>query len=296
LFGRVHDGSALPAIGAEGRFLRQRSDDSRTGTSPFSAAEPEVLDDRVRPSRRHDAPVMIRDVLTEVNSMTFVLVHSPLVGPITWNPVAAALGHRGIAAVVPDMANDPGGTPHWEWHARSVATGVRQIAPGRPIVLVGHSGAGALLPAIRQRAGRAVAAYVFVDAGLPMDGTPRLPPGPSRERMQAAYERGERFPAWTDADLKDAVPDPDVRRQLLGQIRPQPWSFWIEPVEVFAGWPDAPCAYLRFGKNPSYDEPAAESRRRGWPFAELPGDHFQMLVQPELVTDTLLALAGHALG
>jgi len=230
----------------------------------------------------------------EVNRATFVLVHSPLVGPITWRPVAAAFGRRGVAALVPEMASDSG-TPHSERHARSVAEQMRDIATGRRIVLVGHSGAGALLPTIRQLSERAVAAYVFVDAGLPSDGTPRLPPGRSRQQMHAMYERGERFPAWTDEDLKDVVPDRDLRRQLLAEIRPQPWSFWIEPIEVFPGWPDAPCAYMRFGKNPSYDEPAAESQRRGWTFCELSGDHFQMLVEPDLVTDTLLTLTRQAL-
>ena len=229
----------------------------------------------------------------EVNRLTFVLVHSPLVGPMTWRPVAAALSRRGVAALVPEMANDTG-TPYWERHARSVGEQMRGIAAEQDVVLVGHSGAGALLPAIRQLSERAVAAYVFVDAGLPSDGTPRLPPGPSRERMQTIYERGERFPSWTDDDLKDAVPDGDLRRQLVADIRPQPWAFWTEPVPVFPGWPDAPCAYMRFGKNPSYDEPAGKAQRLGWPFSELQGDHFQMLFEPELVTDTLLTLTRQA--
>jgi hypothetical protein len=230
----------------------------------------------------------------EVNRATFVLVHSPLVGPMTWGLVAAALDRRGVAALVPEIATGSG-TPHWERHARSVAEQLRAIDPDRPIVLVGHSGAGVLLPAIRHFSGRATAAYVFVDAGLPSDGASRLPPGPSRERMQALYGRGERFPSWTDDDLQEVVPDDDLRRQLLADVRPQPWSFWTEPIEVFSEWPDAPCGYMRFGKNPSYDDPAAESQRRGWPFVELPGDHFEMLVEPELVSETLLTLTGQAL-
>lgn len=230
----------------------------------------------------------------EVNRATFVLVHSPLVGPITWGPVAAALNRQGVAALVPEITTGSG-TPHWKRHARSVAEQMRAIAADRRIVLVGHSGGGVLLPAIRHFSERAAAAYLFVDAGLPTEGAPRLPPGPSRQRMQALYERGERFPAWTDEDLKEIVPDGGLRRGLLAEVRPQPWSFWIEPIGVFSGWPDAPCGYVRFGKNPSYDEPAAESQRRGWPFAELPGDHFEMLVEPDLVSETLLALTRQAL-
>ena len=33
------------------------------------------------------------------------------------------------------------------------------------MILAGHSGAGPLLPAIRQATGRAIAGYLFVDAG-----------------------------------------------------------------------------------------------------------------------------------
>jgi hypothetical protein len=39
----------------------------------------------------------------------------------------------------------------------------------RPLVLVGHRGAGALLPAIRQESGRPVAAHLFVDADIPQE-------------------------------------------------------------------------------------------------------------------------------
>ncbi|MFD2353633.1 hypothetical protein ACFSTC_36840 [Nonomuraea ferruginea] len=46
--------------------------------------------------------------------MTFVLVHSPSVGPSTWAPVAQALERRGHQAVVPDLTGvTGGGPPHW---------------------------------------------------------------------------------------------------------------------------------------------------------------------------------------
>ena len=35
--------------------------------------------------------------------MTFALVHSPLVGPTTWSPVARELKRRGREAVVPSL-------------------------------------------------------------------------------------------------------------------------------------------------------------------------------------------------
>ena len=95
----------------------------------------------------------------------------------------------------------------------------------------------------------------------------------------------------TGADLAELIPDPVSRRALLAQLRPQPPRFWEEEIPVSTGWSDAPCAYLRFATNPSYDEAAAEARRRGWPCRELSGGHFHMLVDPQGVADALLSLA-----
>jgi alpha/beta hydrolase family protein len=222
---------------------------------------------------------------------TIVLVHSPLVGPLTWSLVAQALRRRGMEALTPAISQDDSSRePLSKQHARSVADELRTVPADRAIVVVGHSGAGQLLPMIRHSAGSPVTAYLFVDAGIPHDGEARIEPGVSGERLRAMYLRGERFPNWTDDQLQEVLPDPLLRRQLLDQVRPQPWSFWTEPIGVFPGWPDAPCGYLRFTPNPTYDDSAAEARRLGWPHVDLAGGHFHMLVEPEVVTDALLQL------
>jgi hypothetical protein len=222
---------------------------------------------------------------------TFVLVHSPLVGPLTWSLVAAELRGRGMEVVTPELRQEErAAEPHWRQHARSVAQALQAVPSERVIVLAGHSAAGPLLPAIRHEAGGRVAAYLFVDAGLPEEGKDRLGTGPFRQHLLDLYARGERFPNWTDEVLREVVPEPVLRRRLLEDLRPQPLAFWEEVIPVFTGWPDAPCAYLRFGSNPAYDAAAAEAQRRGWPYAELPGRHFHMLVEPVAVTDALMDL------
>lgn len=55
------------------------------------------------------------------------------------------------------------------------------------------------------------------------------------------------------------VPDADLRRALIADLRPQA-EFWDETVPVFGGWPDAPCGYMRFAPNPSYDQAARDAR------------------------------------
>ena len=141
---------------------------------------------------------------------------------------------------------------------------------------------------IRQALGRAVAGYVFVDAGLP-DGQPRAS-GPFAAMLRELHARGERFPNWSDAVLREVVPDAAQRARLLSELRPQPWAFWTAPVPVFAGWPDAPCGYLRFGANPAYDAAWAAATAAGWPRRRLEGGHFLPLVDPAAVAEALLAV------
>ena len=222
----------------------------------------------------------------------FVLIHSPLVGPVTWSAVASELSRRQVGVVVPDLGapTETETGPHWKRHVALAARAIASIPAAASAVLVGHSGAGALLPAIRDAMDRACAGYVFVDAGLPNGNEPRKGMGGFARHLDEIHALGERFPHWSDEDLRDALPVPAVRTALLRELRPQPPDFWDETVPVFAGWPDAPCAYIRFGANPSYDAAAAEAQRRGWRYRDLGGAHFHMLVDPVAVSDELLAI------
>jgi hypothetical protein len=230
------------------------------------------------------------------NGRTWALIHSPLVDAYTWSLVADELARRGEAVRVPEIEDDPDrGLPFWRQHAESAARDLKGLPPAQ-IILAGHSGAGALLPAIREALGRPVAAYFFVDAGLPQPGRPRLdpatPPGSPLREVLDELERGGAFPAWRDEELREVLPDPERRRRVLAGLRPRRLPFWQEPIPVFAGWPDAPCACLQF--SPFYGEDAAEARRRGWPTRVLEAGHFHMLVDPAGTSDALLALAAAA--
>ena len=104
---------------------------------------------------------------------SLVLVHSPLVGPATWDALAPALVECGYSVVVPDMTSTvTQGAPYW---ARQVDIVTRAVEVG-PVVLIGHSGAGPLLPAMAN-ASRQVAACLFLDAGLPTPGEELEPRG-----------------------------------------------------------------------------------------------------------------------
>ena len=224
-----------------------------------------------------------------------MLLHSPLVGPSTWAPVAEALDRMGITTVVPDLADD-GRPPYWSQHRAALVGALARVPLDRPIVLVGHSGAGPLLPALAGGLRQPVAGYIFVDAGLPADGRSHLETMESEgadfaQQLRQHLASGGRFPDWTDADLAALVPDARIRNQLLAELRPRPLNFFTEPVPVPPWWHrEARPAYLQL--TAAYDIPARLAEREGWPVQRLSGDnHFLMLADPAAVSRAVFDLA-----
>src|SRR5260221_5339008 len=151
----------------------------------------------------------------------FVLVHSPLVGPLTWALAADELKRRGVQMIVPELTSDARSLPYWKQHILAVERALEPVPKDRRLVLVGHSGAGMLLPAIRQYIDRPVAGYIFVDAGIPKNGWSRLDFF-SRDHADTFRQAasGGFIPNWTDPDLRDVILDNDVRRRFVAELRP----------------------------------------------------------------------------
>jgi hypothetical protein len=228
----------------------------------------------------------------------FVLAPSPLVGPECWAPVAHELERQGIHSLIPVLDDDGAGTdgPYWRQHADAVQRRLETVPMEHPLILVGHSGAGPLLPVIGEAIPQRVTGYLFVDAGLPHPGKSRL----DEIRMgglefAAEFERdllaGGRFPEWSDEDLRDIVPDDQARAGLLAELRPRPLAFFTEALPDVPGWPDAPCRYVLFSQ--AYEAAAEQARSAGWPVRSFDAGHFHMLVDPSAVA---LALAEMASG
>src|SRR6185436_17672591 len=96
----------------------------------------------------------------------YVLIHSPLIGPLTWKLVADEMRQKGLEVIVPTLVDEPDSEkPYWKQHVESASQALTQIPQATPITLVAHSGTGPLLPAIREALANPVNAYVFVDAG-----------------------------------------------------------------------------------------------------------------------------------
>lgn len=226
-----------------------------------------------------------------------VLVPSPLLGPFSWSLVADALRRDGYPVIVTRELRDPlRRRPCWHRTVGGVEASLASTRRTIPVVLVAHGGSGPLLPAIAATLRRWTQAYLFVDAELPSDGVSRLHAsgadssgGPhSAADITAALLAGRRFPIWTDADLRPLVPNPIVRARLLADLRPGGRRYWTEPLPEVRGWPNAPVGYLRTSLE--YLDASDHALRAGWVVNTVEKNHFELLLDPAGVAETLIGL------
>jgi pimeloyl-ACP methyl ester carboxylesterase len=233
-------------------------------------------------------------VVSAPHESTFVLVHSPLVGPTSWLPVAEELERRGRAAVVPSLLG-VAEAPEPQWRHVTDAVRIATSHLQQRIVLVGHSGAGLLLPVIADAVDNEVAALVFVDSILPPPAG-RLLLGPSAfmDQLRAMATDGVLAPRsnWFGADtMRKLVPDMRVRADLEAEMPRLPLSYFEATVPVPDDWANRrPCAYLLLSATP-YGHSAADARGYGWPVIEIDGvQHLAITTNATLVTEALLDL------
>jgi hypothetical protein len=221
-----------------------------------------------------------------------LLVHSPLVGPATWEQVAADLGGRGYEVGVPDLTGTvTAGPPYCMRQADVIARG----ACGQPAILVGHSGAGPLLAAAGAIIDH-VRGYIFVDAGLPTPGQSWLetvPPEIAAQLREMADDQGWLPPWaqwWGEQTLAELIPDPAARRHFAADCPRLPLGMFEEVHPTVPQWPDAPAAYLQLSE--AYEDQTATARELGWPVAERMSHHLAPLTHPDLVAGALRGLLG----
>ena len=145
--------------------------------------------------------------------MCAVIVHSPLVGPATMIPLADQLEACGLTADVPDLRTAVESSETLLQRAVDAAIGVD--------VVIGHSGAGAFLPAIAAEAKASM--IVFVDAVVPEADdafTPSrqfvefLDTVPTADGLMAPWNEW-----WPPEVMAQLVPDPAQRRRIASEIR-----------------------------------------------------------------------------
>jgi hypothetical protein len=219
-------------------------------------------------------------------SPTLALLHSPLLGPALWGPVAELLQTRGFDVLaVPRPAVAPR-TP-----AEVLDWLLRCLPPQHSYLLIPHSNAGLYVPLLAQE--RDVEGFVFADAILPPPAglVPVAPPS-LLEHLGALADPQGVLPPWTrwwdDADLAPLFPGPAVRAGVEREQHRLPLSYFQQSVAVPAGWSQRPGAYLGFGD--TYREEREDAATRGWPVSRLDGEHLHPLVAPSAVADEIQAL------
>jgi len=204
--------------------------------------------------------------------VNLVLLHSPLVGPTTWSPVAECLRDTGHHVQVLDPRRVPD------------ATG--------PAVLVPHSNAGLYAPGLADRLD--AIATVYVDAALPGEGTDTsLAPPALVDHLRTLMDPDGMLPPWSRwwpaEDLVGLFPD-DVTRAAVEREQPRlPLAYFTRRLPVPAGWGARPSAYLAFGD--TYADELAQARGLGWPVEVMAGRHLHQLHEPAAVADAILRLA-----
>lgn len=210
--------------------------------------------------------------------MRFVLVHSPALGPATWRWVAEALAAEGHEVEVPDLRA-----------ALDAGPGAFADAAGGDagVVVVGHSGAGALLPLVP--AGR----RLFVDAGVPVDGERGAVGGGFLARLRELAAGRDRLPPWPawwgPGVLESLVPDEERRGAVAAEAGEVPVAFYEAEVAWPTGWTAEPAGYLL--TSDAYREDADRATALGWPVTERTSGHLGIVTAPEAIAAALLALA-----
>jgi pimeloyl-ACP methyl ester carboxylesterase len=160
-----------------------------------------------------------------------------------------------------------------------VAAFVASLSPTEEWVLVPHSNAGLMAPAVARQ--RRVRAVVYVDARLPRSGAH---PMSTRESLQF-YARLAKpdglLPPWCDwweDDIGHLFPSEESRRRCESEMRPLPLDYYRSVVDG-TGWEDLPSAYLAFGE--VYAAERARAAEAGFQTATIDAAaHLHQLIDP----------------
>ena len=221
----------------------------------------------------------------------FVLLHSPLLGPLSWRATAAELARRGRAAGTPAWPKLSGiEAGYYDALVEGMAAQLGEAGAG--LMLVAHSGAGALVPALSARLGDRVAGAIFADAILPHPGRSWFDTAPAelRQQLRAGAQMGELPPWdqwWPPGAIERLVPEAGQREALLGELEPLPVGYFEEPAPEDRL--NGPTAYLQLSG--AYADEAEAAMRNGWPLVRLPLHHLAMLTHPEAIAAALDSLA-----
>lgn len=226
-----------------------------------------------------------------IKPSSLLLIHSPVVGPSTWQPIAARARDQGAAVAIPDLTSvlDGGPGPLWSRFVDTAITSAVELHA--PIVVCGHSAAGALLPRVGDALGSRLGHMVFVDAVVPPVQGSHVTPARLKELLDQHTNAGVLGPWldwWDDEVLEALLPDLSQRTILRADLPELPRSYYDEEIPVAEGWSTWGCRYLRL--SPAYDAELERARGLRWPTASIDGTHLSIFTHPGLVLENIRSL------
>jgi pimeloyl-ACP methyl ester carboxylesterase len=221
---------------------------------------------------------------------TVVLVHSPYLGPASLRPLADALAAGGVESCLVDLRVTVSAAPVHQRLIGAFADAMDEVELTSPSVLVGHSGAGPLLPAFAAELDELVAGLVYMDAELPTPGRSFRELEPALFASLRASAREGQLPRWSDwftpNPLVELVSDEALRAEMADE-EPEVAVEFLKEHRPSAVW-DGPSAYLRLTE--VYAPQAAAARELGWPVRELASNHLAPATDPVPVATALTEL------
>ncbi|WP_030468063.1 hypothetical protein [Lentzea aerocolonigenes] len=221
--------------------------------------------------------------------VTVVLMHSPFLGPSSMRPLADELASDGVAVLLVDLQMTVNEAPVHQRLIGAFADALDDAGVTGPLVLVGHSGAGPLLPSFADALELDVAGLVFLDSDLPTPGRAwRDTVDPDLVRQVKASVRDGRLPRWDrwfPEDPLRLVPA-GLREEMRDEAPEVPWEFLKEQRPVVE-WSGA-CGYVLLSS--AYEEAAAQAEALGWPVERVESHHLAAATSPSTVAAALKAV------
>ncbi|GLZ41452.1 hypothetical protein [Actinokineospora sp. NBRC 105648] len=227
--------------------------------------------------------------------VTAVLVHSPYLGPATLRPLADELAALGHPSVVLDLLPSVAAAPVHQRLIGAFADALSDAALTGPLMLVGHSGAGPLLPAFADELEDA-RGLLYLDAGLPTPGKSWRDVYPpelyAKLRQHSRDGLLPHWPQWFDEDPLHDITDDSLRAEIADELPEVALAFLKEP-RPSVEW-SGPAGYVALSA--AYAEELAAARELGWPTRALDLHHLATATDPRpvavAVLEVLLTLAG----
>jgi pimeloyl-ACP methyl ester carboxylesterase len=238
--------------------------------------------------------------------MQIYLIHGGWQGGWCWDLVAAELerrGHQVVAPTLPGLEPDP--TDRAGIGLSTMVDYVTDDLVARDlsdVVIVGHSGGGAVAQGVGERAGGRIRRIAYMSARLLLDGECILDHGDPVRRAQleavAAASPDQSLPMDEELWIAGLCADmsKEEARSWLPQIVKCPVGWVNEPIHLPTGaWREIPSAFIFLDAEPSaanarYERMAARLNQPR--IAHCPGGHQAMLSQPIAVADAILLIAG----